>query len=270
MSLANKVAVVTGAGRMRSIGRAIALGLADAGCDVVVTGTGRSPDHYPDDEKAAGWRDIASVVEEIEARGRRALGLVSDARKPEAAEQLCEATIKAFGKVDFVINNAGAARGSDRKPVVDLAIEDWLQVLDVNLNGSFYVSRAFGQQLIKQGHGGAIINISSIAGKVFNANTAAYAASKAGIHALTACMANEMGRHNVRVNAICPGIIDTFRMDDIGRGENWNNMIRSRVPLGRAGTGADIANIVVFMCSEAGSWITGQAYNVDGGTVVQH
>ena len=162
------------------------------------------------------------------------------------------------------------ARGSDRKPVVDLAIEDWLQVLDVNLNGSFYVSRAFGQQLIKQGHGGAIINISSIAGKVFNANTAAYAASKAGIHALTACMANEMGRHNVRVNAICPGIIDTFRMDDIGRGENWNNMIRSRVPLGRAGTGADIANIVVFMCSEAGSWITGQAYNVDGGTVVQH
>ncbi len=270
MMLENKVAVVTGAGRMRSIGRAIALGLADAGCDVVVTGTGRSPDRYPDDEKLAGWRDIASVVEEIQTRGRRALGLVSDARNPRAAEELCEATVRAFGRVDFVINNAGAARGDDRKPVVELAIEDWQQVLDVNLNGSFYVSRSFGQQLIRQGTGGAIINISSIAGKLFSANTAAYAASKAGIHALTACMANEMGRHNVRVNAICPGIIDTFRMDDIGRGDNWNNMIRSRVPLGRAGNGADIANIVVYLCSDAGNWITGQAWNVDGGTVVQH
>ena len=269
-SLENRVAVVTGAGRMRSIGRAIAVALADAGCDVVVTGTGRSPERYPDDEKAAGWRDIASVVEEIQARGRRAIGVVSDARDPAAVETLCSKTIAEFGRVDFIINNAGAARGDDRKPVVDLAIDDWLQVLDVNLNGSFYISRVFGRQLIEQGQGGAIINISSIAGKLFNANTAAYAASKAGLHALTGCMANELGQHRIRVNAICPGIIDTFRMDDIGRGENWNNMIKARVPLGRAGTGADIAAMVVFLCSDSGSWITGQAYNVDGGTVVQH
>ncbi len=269
-ALSGKIAVVTGAGRMRSIGRAIALTMADAGCDVVITGTGRDPSRFPDDEKAIGWRDIASVTEEIEARGQRALPLICDARDPAAVAQLLADTLKTFGRVDFVINNAGAARGNDRKPVVDLAIEDWKQVLDVNLNGSFYMSKAFANQLLKQGHGGAIINISSIAGKIFGANTAAYAASKAGIHALTACMANELGPHNIRVNAICPGIIDTFRMDDLGRGENWNAMIRSRVPLGRAGTGADVAHMVVFLCSREGSWITGQAYNVDGGTVVQH
>lgn len=269
-TLDNKVAVVTGAGRMRSIGRAIALAMAEAGCDVVITGTGRDPSRYPEDEKAAGWRDIQSVADEIRARGRKALPLVCDARDPAAVEALLAQTLTAFGHVDFVINNAGAARGNDRKPVVDLAIEDWRQVLDVNLNGSFYMSRVFAHQLIQQKHGGAIINISSIAGKMFGANTAAYAASKAGIHALTACMANELGAAGIRVNAICPGIIDTFRMDDLGRGDTWNNMVRARIPLQRAGTGADIANMVVFLCSNEGSWITGQAYNVDGGTVVQH
>lgn len=269
-SLAGKVAVVTGAGRMRSIGRSIAMALAEAGCDVVITGTGRDPSRYPEDEKAAGWRDIASVAADIEALGRRALPVVSDARDPAAVERLLEQTLAAFGRIDFVINNAGAARGEDRKPVVDLAIEDWKQVLDVNLNGSFYMSKVFGRALINQNQGGAIINISSIAGKIFGANTAAYAASKAGIHALTACMANELGTHRIRVNAICPGIIDTFRMDDIGRGDNWNAMIKARVPLGRAGTGEDIGAITVFLCSESGSWITGQAWNVDGGTVVQH
>lgn len=269
-SLNGRVAVVTGAGRMRSIGRAVALAMAEAGCDVVLTGTGRDPARYPEDEKAAGWRDIASVADEIRSRGRRALPLVCDARDPAAVERLLRETLDGFGRVDFVINNAGAARGEDRKPVVDLAIEDWKQVLDVNLNGSFYMSKVFARRLIEQGNGGAIINISSIAGKLFGANTAAYAASKAGIHALTACMANELGAHNIRVNAICPGIIDTFRMDDLGRGDTWNAMVRARIPLGRAGTGADVANMVVFLCSPSGSWITGQAYNVDGGTVVQH
>ncbi|MCP5183661.1 MAG: 3-oxoacyl-ACP reductase FabG [Pseudomonadales bacterium] len=270
MSKQDKVAIVTGAGRMRSIGRPIAIALARAGCHVVVTGTGRPPERFPDDEKAAGWRDVASVVEEIEATGRRGLGLVSDASDPDAVERLLADTLKAFGRVDYIVNNAGAARGDDRKPVVELAVEDWRRVLDVNLNGTFYMSRVFARQLIKQGEGGAIINISSIAGKLFSPNTAAYAASKAGIHALTACMAQEVGAHGIRVNAICPGIIDTFRMDDVGRGDAWKNLIAARVPLGRAGTGEDIANMVVFLCSDAGEWITGQAYNVDGGTVVQH
>ena len=264
-----KVAVVTGAGRMRSIGRPIAIELAKAGCHVVLTGTGRDPEDYPEDEKTAGWSDITSVAQEIRAVGQEALELVNDVSDPASVDLLVKSTIEKFGRVDFVVNNAGAARGSDRVPVIDLAIEDWHKVMNVNLNGTFYMSRAFGRILKDQDEGGAIINISSIAGKALPPNTAAYASSKAGIQALSASMAREMGQYNIRVNAICPGVIDTYRMDDLGRDEAWKRMI-SAIPLGRPGTGEDIANMVAFLCSEQGHWITGQAYNVDGGHVVQH
>lgn len=267
--LAGKVAVITGAGRMRSIGRPIAVALARAGCNIVLTGTGRSPADYPQDEKSAGWRDIASVADEVHEAGGRAIELVSNVADPEAVDALVEQTIEGFGRVDFVINNAGAARGSDRVPVVDLAIEDWHKVMNVNLNGTFYMSRAFGQALIEQKQGGAIINISSIAGKALPPNTAAYAASKSAIQALTASMSREVGRYNIRVNAICPGVIDTYRMDELGRGEQWAGMLKT-IPLGRAGLGEDIAHMSAFLCSDQGNWITGQSYNVDGGAVVQH
>ena len=267
--LKGKVAVVTGAGRMRSIGRPIAIELARAGCQVVLTGTGRSPEDYPQDEQDAGWQDIASVAGEVRALGAEALEVVSNVADPDAVDSLVKQTLDAYGRVDFVVNNAGAARGSDRVPVVDLAINDWHKVMNVNLNGTFYMSRAFGRALVDQGDGGAIINISSIAGKALPPNTAAYAASKSAIQALSASMAREVGRYNVRVNAICPGIIDTYRMDDIGRGERWDAMMKT-IPLGRAGLGEDIAYMTVFLCSEQGSWITGQSYNVDGGSVVQH
>ena len=263
--LDGKVAVVTGAGRMRSIGRSIAVEFAAAGCDVVVTGTGRPPELYPDDEKEAGWRDVDSVADEIRAHGRRALALVSDVSDPAAVEELAERSVAELGRVDFVVNNAGAARGEDRKPVVDVDPEVWRQVIDVNLNGSFYMSRAFGRRLIERGEGGSIVNISSIAGKILGGGTAAYSASKAGLHALTACMAQEIGRHGVRVNAICPGIIDTSRMDDIPRGEPWERLVRTQVPLGRHGTGEDIAWMTLFLCSDQGDWISGQLYSVDGG-----
>lgn len=265
--LEGKVAVVTGAGRMRSIGRPIAVELARAGCDVVITGTGRSPDRYPDDEKSAGWRDIDSVADEIRALGRRALPVVSDVSDPDAVDALVRQVLDEFGRVDIVVNNAGAARGEDRVPVVDLEIDAWRKVIDVNLNGTFYMSRAFGRALVEQGEGGSIVNISSIGGKMLAARTAAYAASKAGIHALTAAMSAELGRDNIRVNAVCPGIIDTYRMDDIPRGEAWHRLIDERVPLGRAGSGEDVAWMVVYLCSDQGSWITGQLYSVDGGQV---
>ena len=268
--LDNKVAVVTGAGRMRSIGRPIAVELARAGCDIVLTGTGRSPDRYPDDEKAAGWRDIESVADEIRAVGRKALAAVSDVSDLGAVEGLAARVMAEFGRVDIVVNNAGAARGEDRKPVVDLDPDLWRTVIDVNLTGSFLMSKVFGRHLVASGAGGSIVNISSIAGKKLSPNTAAYAASKAGLQALTACMAQEVAGAGVRVNAICPGIIDTFRMDDLGRGDVWNQAIRELVPMGRAGTGEDIAHAVVFLCSDEGAWVTGQAWNVDGGTVVQH
>jgi 3-oxoacyl-[acyl-carrier protein] reductase len=265
--LDDKVAVVTGAGRMRSIGRPIAVELARAGCDVVLTGTGRSPDRYPDHEKDAGWRDIESVADEVRAIGRRALAVVSDVSDPDAVDALAQQVVDEFGRVDIVVNNAASARGDDRVPIVDLPIDEWRTVIDVNLNGTFYMSRAFGQRLVAQGDGGSIINISSIGGKMMAARTAAYSASKAAIHALTCAMSGELGSAGIRVNAICPGIIDTFRLDDIPRGEAFDTMVARQIPLGRPGVGEDIAWMAVYLCSEQGSWITGQLYTVDGGTL---
>ncbi len=286
--LEGKVAVVTGAGRMRGIGRAIAVALARGGCDVVVTGTGRDPATYPEAERAAGWRDIDSVAEEIEALGRRALPLIGDVTNAHQVDLLASNTVKRLGRVDFVVNNAGPARGLDQNPVVDVTPGAWRRVVDVNLNGAFHVSRAFGRRLVEQGEGGAIITISSIAGKVFAANEAAYAASKAGQNALTACMAREMGQHKIRVNAVCPGLVDASRMDSAPRakdaarqegvgaksapdgGFDWDAHVGTQIPLGRAGQRDDVANAVVYLCSDQGAWITGQSINVDGGNCVWH
>jgi 3-oxoacyl-[acyl-carrier protein] reductase len=265
--LTGKVAVVTGAGRMRSIGRPIAVELARAGCDVVITGTGRSAARYPDDEKAAGWRDIESVADEVRALGRRALAVVTDVADAAAVEDLAQRVLHEFGRVDVVVNNASAARGADRVPVIDLELAEWHKVIDVNLHGTFYMSRTFGRRLVEQGSGGSIVNISSVGGKLMAGTTAAYAASKAGIDALTCAMADELGRNGIRVNAICPGIIDTFRLDDIPRGERFDAMVRAQIPLGRAGTGEDVAWMVLYLCADQGSWISGQLYNVDGGMV---
>ena len=265
--LDGRVVVVTGAGRRRSIGRAIAVELARAGCDVVLTGTGRPPERYPDDEKAVGWRDVDSVADEVRELGRRAFPIVSNVADEVAVARLADTVMHELGRIDFVVNNAGAARGPDRVPVVDLEPDVWRHVIDVNLNGTFYMSRAFGRLLVEQDRGGAIVNISSIGGKMMAARTAAYAASKAGIHALTSAMSQELGAAQVRVNAICPGIIDTFRMDDVPRGEAWDRLVERQIPLGRAGTGQDVAWMVAYLCSDQGSWITGQFYTVDGGTV---
>jgi 3-oxoacyl-[acyl-carrier protein] reductase len=192
---------------------------------------------------------------------------VSDVSDPSAVDELVERVLETFGRVDIVVNNAGAARGPDRVPIIDLDVNEWRKVIDTNLNGTFYMSRAFGRVLAEGGQGGSILNISSIGGKMMAGRTAAYAASKAGIHALTCAMASELGRRQVRVNAICPGIIDTYRMDDIPRGQQWDDMVDRMVPLGRAGSGEDIAWMAVYLCSDQGAWITGQLYTVDGGTL---
>ena len=241
--------------------------LARAGCDVVIAGTGRPAERYPDDEKAVGWRDIESVADEVRALGRRAWAVVTDVSDAAAVEDLAKGVIREFGRVDVVINNAGAARGADRVPVIDLELAEWHKVINVNLNGTFYMSRAFGRRLVEQGRGGSIINISSVGGKLMAGTTAAYSASKAAIHALTCAMADELGRNGIRVNAICPGIIDTFRLDDIPRGGPFDSMVRAQIPLGRAGTGEDVAWMVIYLCADQGSWISGQLYTVDGGMV---
>jgi NAD(P)-dependent dehydrogenase (short-subunit alcohol dehydrogenase family) len=268
--LEGKVAVVTGAGRMRSIGRPIAVELARAGCDVVLTGTGRAPDRYPDDEKAAGWRDIESVAAEVEAQGRRAVPVVSDVSDADAVEALADLVEAEMGRVDIVVNNAGAARGEDRAPVVELDLDVWRHVIDVNLHGVLYMSRTFAQRFLATGTPGSIVNISSVGGKIAGPSTAAYSASKAGVHAVTAAMAKELGPAGIRVNALCPGIIDTSRLDDIDRGERWARLVETQIPLRRAGEGLDIAAVTVFLCSDQGSWVTGQQWNVDGGQLTIH
>jgi 3-oxoacyl-[acyl-carrier protein] reductase/meso-butanediol dehydrogenase/(S,S)-butanediol dehydrogenase/diacetyl reductase len=264
--LGGKVAIVTGAGRMRSIGRPIAKALAEAGAAVVITGTGRRPEDYPDDEKAAGWRDIESVEGEIRSKGGRCLALISDIRDEKAVEELVKHTLAGFRRLDIVINNASAARGPDRVPTTEMPYEVWRKVFATNVDGTFLLSRATARAMIAQGEGGSIVNISSIASKLAPASTAAYAASKAAINALSRSMALELAPHRIRVNAVCPGVIDTFRMDDLGRGEKWTNFVKTMIPLGYPGDGSECAEMVLFLVTDRGKWITGQAINVDGGS----
>lgn len=252
---------------MRSIGRPIAKLLAAAGATVVITGTSRPPERYPDDEKAAGWRDIDSVAEEIANAGGRCIPVISDVTDEAANEKLIQQTVADHGRLDILVNNAGAARGKDRVAVVDLPYEEWKKVLVTNLDGTFLLSREAARHMIKQGEGGSIVNISSIASKIAPANGAAYSSSKAGINALSHAMAMELAKDQIRVNAVCPGVIDTYRMDDMGRDERWQEFVRSFIPLGYPGDGTECAEMVLFLVSDRGKWITGQAINVDGGSV---
>ncbi|PRZ43338.1 3-oxoacyl-[acyl-carrier protein] reductase/meso-butanediol dehydrogenase/(S,S)-butanediol dehydrogenase/diacetyl reductase [Antricoccus suffuscus] len=265
-----KVAVVTGAGRMRSIGREIAVRLAEAGCDLVLTGSGRSPENYPEDERAAGWRDIESVAEEVRGLGRRAMTIVSDIANRDSMAELADAVDSEYGRLDILVNNASTAKGEDRKSVLDVDSDVWAKVIEVNLVGTFYCTKALLPLMIRGKKGGSIINISSIAGRQMQPEVSAYQASKAGVHALTGSLAAEVGEHQIRVNAIAPGIIDTSRMDDLGRDESWNKFIQTRVPLGRAGTGKDVAWLAAFLASDQADWITGQIYTIDGGTIRVH
>ena len=265
-----KVAVVTGAGRLRSIGRSIAMTLARAGCDVVVTGSGRDPSTFPEAEVAVGWRDVESVADDIRALGRRATAATCDVSNPLHVQRLAATVRDEYGRVDIVVNNAAAAKGDDRKPVLDVDPDVWRHVIDVNVVGTFQMSRTFGQLMVEYGNGGSIVNISSIAGKVMEPTGSAYCASKAAVDAITGCMAAELGSARIRVNGIAPGLIDTSRMDTERQSDGWDDWVKGFVPLGRAGTGEDIGAAVAFLCSDQGAWISGQTYLVDGGSIRQH
>lgn len=251
---------------MRSIGRAIAVELARAGCHVVPVGSGRPPSTLPQEEIEADWHDVDSVADEIRQLGRRSLPVACDVGDPAAVDRLVSQVIDEFGHVDIVVNNAAAGNGPDRVPVIDMPVEVWDRVLHINLNGTFYVSRAFAQQMTASG--GSIVNISTFGAKWMPPNAAAYVTSKAAALALTACMAQEVGQYGIRVNAVLPGMVETSRMDEMKASGVWQKMLAESVPLGRASNGDDIAWMVVFLCSEQGSWISGQAYNVDGGQAV--
>lgn len=264
--LKGRTAIVTGAGRLRSIGRPIALELARQGVNVVLTGTGRDPASYPPDEKEVGWRDIDSVADEVRALGAEALALVSDVSDPAAVGATVQKAVERFGSVDILVNNAGAARAGDRIPIVDLPLEEWQRVIRVNLTGAFLMAQAAARQMIAQARGGSIINISSIAARLAPAEVGVYSTSKAGLNALSHALAMELAPHRIRVNALLPGIIETARMDDLGRGDVWQEFVDSRIPLGVPGNGMEVAYMCAFLCSDMGAWITGQDLAVDGGT----
>lgn len=265
-TLDGRVALVTGAGRLRGIGRATAVALAELGADVVVTGTGRDPATFPEDEKKAGWRDIESTAEQIRARGRRALTWVGDLSQAEAVQRLVDRVREAFGRLDVLVNNAAYPRGNDRVPLPDLDEAVWRRVIDIKLTGAFLLCKRVVPIMIQQ-QWGRIINLSSIAGKRGSPSTAAYNAANFGIQGLTQSLAMEVARHGITVNAVCPGTIDTARMDVLGRAEGWQRQLE-RIPMGRAASDEEVAGLIAFLCTPAAAFMTGQSVNIDGGMVM--
>jgi NAD(P)-dependent dehydrogenase (short-subunit alcohol dehydrogenase family) len=272
--LAGKVAIVTGAGRMRGIGRAIALRLAADGADVGVSAIARSPEAMRQHEREAGWRGAQSVAEEIEAKGRRALAIDLDVTKPASVQEMVSRTVSELGRIDIFVNNAGLALVSGKRNLWEMADEEWLREIDVNLNGVYHCCKVVAKVLVDQKEGGRIINISSLAGRVAQPQYGGYTPAKFAVIGLTQMLALELAPYNVTVNAICPGSTDTDMMDGTFQrtGERMGvpfEMIKEGVkrfiPLGRQAEPSEIASIVAYLASPASAYITGQAISVDGG-----
>lgn len=272
--LSGKVALVTGAGGERGIGRAIAVRLAQRGADVIVNDIEAVP--YPD--PSSSWGGIPEVVQEIEAQGRRAEGILADVSDAALVDNMVRQALDRFGHIDILVNNAGSRPGPDRVPLVDLTEEAWDTVQRVNLKGTFLCSRAVAREMIRQGQGGKIIVISSVAGKRGVARYAAYCTSKFGLVGFTQALALELAPNHITVNAICPGLTDTERVVHIASGlvsegesvaELHAQMLRqaaSTTPLGRVAQAADIADMAAFFASPQSDFVTGLAVNVAGGS----
>ena len=274
---AGKVVLVTGCARARGIGRAISVAFARAGADVVVTdvaaGGTRNENEEGLEEKRLGWKGLDSLAGEIQGLGRRVLTLVGDVSRAADAERFVAEALAQFGRIDVLVNNAAAPHGADRRLIWEVPEEAWDLVINVNLKGAFLMSRAVIPHMLKRGSG-RIINMASVSGKRGTARRGAYSASKFGIIGLTQVMAQELGAHGITANAICPGSVETSRRESTSRRERAlverdpNAPVLSLPPTGRVARPDDIARLAVFFASEASDHITGQAWNVDGGTAM--
>ncbi|RSN67491.1 3-oxoacyl-ACP reductase FabG [Candidatus Korarchaeum cryptofilum] len=250
MRFDGKVALVTGASR--GIGRAIALALAREGANVIVN-------YSRDDAKAR------EVVDSAKSLGSRAIMVRADVSNPMQIEEMERVVREEFGRLDILVNSAGITL---RRPLEEVPYEEWRRVMEVNLNGAFYVMRAFFKLMADSG-GGSIINIASVAGYIPMVGSGAYSPSKAGLIMLTELAAAEWAEYGIRVNAVCPGPIETDMLREEFTEEQLE--IRKRlIPLGRLGRTDDVVKLVLFLASEDSSYITGESFIVDGGMAVSY
>ena len=240
----SKIAFVTGA--TRGIGRAIAIKLANNDYDIAI--------NYRKENS-----DLESIKAEIEGLGKRCLTVQGDVSNFEDCENMIKQIIDKYGQIDVLVNNAGITKD---KLIMRMDKEDFKDVIDVNLVGTFNITRNVVPFMMKQRQG-RIINISSVVGICGNAGQTNYSASKAGIIGFTKSLAKELGSRNILVNAVAPGFIET-QMTDVLK-EEIKEEISKTIPLKRMGKTDDVANLVKFLASEDSSYITGQVINVDGG-----
>jgi meso-butanediol dehydrogenase/(S,S)-butanediol dehydrogenase/diacetyl reductase len=256
--LDGRIALVTGAGS--GIGEAIALALAAAGADVAIA----------DIDTAAAGRTAARIA----TAGRRSPAIEADCGDVGSIEAMVARAVGELGRLDIMVNNAGVTRHAD---IMDLTEADWDRIHRVNAKGVFFCVQRAAREMIRQGGGGRIINMASISGRGYpGASNAAYAASKGAVIALTKMAAQQLGRYDINVNAICPGVTETplSERNLVGRaaarGIGIDEMRAERarqIPIGRANTPADIAALAVFLAGPGSRNVTGQSWNVDGGLV---
>ena len=243
--LDHRVAWVTGAGR--GLGRAIALGLAAAGASVTVT--------------ARSENELAATAHEIEAMGGESL--VAPGSVTSSAEMDCivDHIIDRFGALDILVNNAGISPSITRSE--DLPDEEWRHVINVNLTGAFFCARAAARKML--GRGGSIVNVSSAHGSVGMARMTAYAASKGGLELMTESLALEWADRGVRVNTVAPGYLETDMTEGLRAHDSWRTRLLDATPLGRFGRPEEVVPAVIYLASDASSYVTGATHRVDGG-----
>ncbi|MFZ5966344.1 MAG: 3-oxoacyl-[acyl-carrier-protein] reductase [Bacillota bacterium] len=247
MKLSGKTAIITGGSR--GIGKAIALKLASLGANIVINYTS-NPDKAEE------------VVNEIKNMGREAMAIKANVSKSEDVQNMIKLVEETFPTLDILVNNAGITRDGLLMRMKD---EDWEQVIDTNLKGTYYCTKAVTKKMMKQKNG-KIINVSSVVGVTGNAGQANYAASKAGVIGFTKSVAKELSSRGINVNAVAPGFIQTD-MTDVLSDEIKETLIQN-IPMKALGAPEDVANVVAFLCSDDSKYITGQVIHVDGGMVM--